>query len=137
MLAALETEILQEVLAERVQATRIGFDSVDGPCSFKPDAKWMARQADAIIEQARAGLPMKRLVLDRDGMYVRDFNDIFERAGVSVEPTAPRAPNQNAFIERWIRSIQVECLNHFIVLGKEHFDHLVSCYLSIYNSLRS
>jgi hypothetical protein len=42
----------------------------------------MARQADAIIEQARdAGLPMKHLIRDRDGMYVRDFDDILERAG--------------------------------------------------------
>lgn len=28
------------------------------PCSFKPDAKWMVRQAEAIVEQARdSGLP--------------------------------------------------------------------------------
>jgi putative transposase len=79
---------------------------------------------------------MKHLVRDRDGMYVRDFDAVFERAGVCVEPTAPRAPNQNAFVERWIKSIQVECLNHFIVFGPKHFDHLVSCYLSFYNSLR-
>jgi putative transposase len=106
------------------------------PCSFKPKAKWMVRQADAIIEQARdAGLQMKYLVRDRDGMYVRQFDAVFERVGVCVEPTAPHAPNQDAFIERWIKSIQVECLNHFIVFGQKHFDHLVSCYLSFYNAV--
>jgi putative transposase len=107
------------------------------PRSFKPDSQWMVRQAESVLEQARdAGLAIKYLIRDRDGMYVRDFDDVFERAGVSVEPTAPRAPNQNAFIERWIKSIQVECLDHFIVFGQKHFDYLVSCYLAFYNSLR-
>jgi putative transposase len=107
------------------------------PCSFKPDASWMVRQAEALIEQARdAGLPLKYLIRDRDGMYVRDFDAVFEQAGVRVEPTAPRAPNQNAFIERWIKSIQVECLNHFIVFGQKHFDHLVCEYLAFYNAWR-
>ncbi len=106
-------------------------------CSFKPDGKWMVRQAEAFVEQTRdANLPLQYLVRDRDGMYVREFDGVFEQAGVSVEPTAPRAPNQSAFIERWIKSIKVECLRHFIVFGAKHFDHLVSCYVEFYNSLR-
>lgn len=89
------------------------------------------------MEQSRdAGLPMKYLVRDRDGMYVRSFDAAFEQAGVNVEPTAPQSPNQNAFIERWIKSIKVECLRHFSVFGQKHFDHLISCYVEFYNSLR-
>lgn len=76
---------------------------------------------------------MKYLVRDRDGMYVRDFDAVFKQAGISVEPTAPRAPNQNAFIKRWIRSIRYECLNFFMVFGQRHFDFIVSSYLDHYN----
>ncbi|MCC7083480.1 MAG: transposase [Pirellulales bacterium] len=39
----------------------------------------------------------------------------------------------NAFIERWIQSIQYECLNHFIVLGQQHLDYLVSQYVDYYH----
>jgi putative transposase len=42
---------------------------------------------------------------------------------------ARRAPNLQAYIERWIQSIQVECLDHFIVLGEKHLNHLVAEYV--------
>ncbi|MBX3426234.1 MAG: DDE-type integrase/transposase/recombinase [Pirellulales bacterium] len=107
------------------------------PCSFAPGGKWMVGQAHAAVEQAReAGLEMRYLIRDRDGMYVKEFDQVFKDAQCRVIRTAPQAPNQNAFIERWVRSIGDECLNHFIVFGKKHFDFLVSSYLSHYNGFR-
>jgi putative transposase len=107
------------------------------PCSFKPDGIWMVRQAEAAVEQARdAGLSMTHLIRDRDGMYVREFDQVFEDINCQVEPAAPQAPNQNAFIERWVGSIKSECLDFFAVFGKQHFDHLVETYLDYYNELR-
>ena len=53
-----------------------------------------------------------------------------------VMPTAPRAPNQNAFVERWIGSLRYECLNRFIVFGLQHLDYIVSEYQSFYNEER-
>ena len=38
----------------------------------------------------------------------------------------------NAFVERWIQSIKQECLNHFIVLGEKHLNHLISQYVEHY-----
>jgi putative transposase len=35
-------------------------------------------------------------------------------------------------VERWIQSIQVECLDHFIVLGETHLNHLVQEYVAHY-----
>ena len=35
-----------------------------------------------------------------------------------------------------MRSIGDECLNHFLVFGKKHFDFLVASYLSHYNGFR-
>jgi hypothetical protein len=63
-------------------------------------------------------------------MYISDFNQVFKDIGCRVKPTAPRAPNQNAFIERWVESIKFESLNFFIVFGKKHLDHLVASYVS-------
>jgi hypothetical protein len=42
----------------------------------------------------------------------------------------------NAFVERWIQSLKYEALNHFIVFGQEHFDHIVSEYAAYYHDRR-
>jgi hypothetical protein len=55
---------------------------------------------------------------------------------VSIEPTASRAPNHNAFIERWIGSVHGECLNRFIVFSLGRLDHFVSCYCEYYHRAR-
>jgi putative transposase len=44
---------------------------------------------------------------------------------VEVKPITPLSPNMNAYIERWIQTIKVECLNHFIVLGERHLEYIV------------
>ena len=107
------------------------------PCTFKPDEQWMVSQAHSFLEQAReVGVRVEYLVRDRDSKYNTTFDEVFEAADCRVEPTAPRAPNQNAFIERWVKSIRVECLNFFIIFGKRHLDHLVSNYASFYNEVR-
>lgn len=106
-------------------------------CSFKPDAKWMVSQAHVFIEQAReTDLNIEYLVRDRDCMYVREFNQVFKDMGCRVIPTAPQSPNQNAYIERWIKSMKFEALNSFVVFGKKHFDVIVTSYLSFYNEVR-
>lgn len=107
------------------------------PSTLKPDSKWIVKQARSLLKQAKqADLPIKHLILDCDYKYTRDFNEIFEKANVRVERTAPRAPNQNAFVERWIGSLKHECLNRFICFGHEHLDHIVSEYADFYNKDR-
>ncbi|MEM9354703.1 MAG: integrase core domain-containing protein [Pseudomonadota bacterium] len=107
------------------------------PATFKPDTKWMAKQARSLLRKARkAELPIRYLVRDCDYKYATEFDEVFEKADVRIEPTAPRAPNQNAFIERWIGSLKHECLNRFICFGQEHLNHIVSEYELFYNEIR-
>jgi putative transposase len=40
------------------------------------------------------------------------------------------------YVERLIQSIEVECLDHFIVLGTRHLDHLLSEYVDYHNRQR-
>ena len=97
----------------------------------------MVAQAESMLEEVRnAKLSMKYLIRDRDRKYGREFNESFEKAGGSIEPTAPRSPNQNAYIERWIGSLRRECLSRFVLFGKNHLDFIVSEYVSFYNKLR-
>ena len=41
-----------------------------------------------------------------------------------VRISAFRSPNTNAFIERFIQSIKQECLDHFVVFSRDHFNHI-------------
>jgi transposase InsO family protein len=41
-------------------------------------------------------------------------------AGVRVVRTPARAPNCNAFAERFVRSVKEECLNRLVPLGERH-----------------
>jgi putative transposase len=39
----------------------------------------------------------------------------------------------NAYVERFVQSIQQECLDKFIAFGREHLDHLISEYTTYYH----
>ena len=53
-----------------------------------------------------------------------------------MKPVGPRAPNLNAFIERWIQSLKHEALNHFVAFGLAHFDHIVREFVDYYHECR-
>jgi hypothetical protein len=54
-------------------------------------------------------------------------------AGVEVVRLPYRAPNLNAFIERFIRSIKEECLDRVIPLGEAHLRELIREYMAHYH----
>ena len=105
--------------------------------TFQPNADWMKLQAEVILaytEQEHLGCDI--LIRDRDGKYSSAFDRMFIDRGIKVKPVGPQAPNMNAFIERWIQSLKVEALNHFIVFGLEHFDHIVGEFVTYYHECR-
>lgn len=51
-----------------------------------------------------------------------------------MKPLKPRTPVLNAYAERWIKSVQEECLDHFVVFGKRHLDYLIREYVEHYHS---
>jgi putative transposase len=56
--------------------------------------------------------------------------------GIREVIIAPRAPWQNAFVERVIGSIRRECLDHVIVLSEAHLRPLLRAYLADYSTAR-
>ena len=42
----------------------------------------------------------------------------------------------NAYVERFVQAIQQECLDKFIVFGREHLDHLIGEYGTHYDEER-
>jgi transposase InsO family protein len=81
-------------------------------------------------------MPCAIVIRDRDFKYTPAFDQVFKDRSIQVKPVGPQAPNVNAIIERWIQSLKYEALNHFIVFGQEHFDHIVSEYVAYYHECR-
>lgn len=73
---------------------------------------------------------------DRDTKYQRPFDATFKSAGTEVKVGAFRSPNTNAYVERFIQTIQQECLDHFVVFGQEHMDYLVDEFVIHYHEER-
>jgi putative transposase len=73
---------------------------------------------------------------DRDTKFPRSFDAALKSRHVKVVKNAYRSPNTNAFVERFVQSIQQECLDRFIVFGEKHLDHLCAEYLAHYQEER-
>ena len=107
------------------------------PATRNPTENWVQQQARAFIEYAKAEeLPVDLVTRDNDQIYKRAFDRTLSEAGAQVKRLALRAPNLNVYVERFIQSIQVECLDHFLVFGEKHFDYLVREYVEHYHQER-
>jgi putative transposase len=105
-------------------------------CTAKPSATWVAQQTINFLDYALdQKLPLKTVSRDNDYLY-RWFDMILEARGVDSRRLAIRAPNTNAYVERFIQSLQVECLDHFLVFGEKHLDYLVREYVEHYHTER-
>jgi putative transposase len=107
------------------------------PATCRPDAGWMKSQAESFLSFTDGQqIDCDILIRDRDGKYSSDFDRCFTNRGIKVKPVGPRAPNLNAFAERWIQSLKHEALNHFVVFSLEHFDHIVGEFVLYYHECR-
>ena len=91
-----------------------------------PTAVWTARQ---ILEAFPNETAPRYLLHDRDAIYSECFTRSITNMGIREVIIAPRAPWQNAFVERVIGSIRRECLDHVIVLSEAHLGRVLRAYL--------
>jgi putative transposase len=98
-----------------------------------PTAAWVKEQAEVFAGSLPASSLQAKIVFhDRDTKFGRAFDDTLRAKGLDVRRSPIKAPNVCAYVERWIQSIQTECLDHFVVLGGKHFNYLVSTYVAYY-----
>jgi hypothetical protein len=77
------------------------------------------------------------LIIDRDGKYCPGFIDIIKNAGTRPVRCPAKAPNCNAFAERFVRSIKYECLNKMIFFGVGSLQRAIRNYLAHYHRERN
>jgi len=75
--------------------------------------------------------------MDRDTKYSRRFKSILEGSGVEILLTSYLAPNMNAYAERFVKSVKLECLDQMIFLGKESLVRAIAEYAAHYHEERS
>jgi putative transposase len=105
-----------------------------------PDAAWSETVVRRFIASLPTGMAKPKLLLrDRDGKFAAGngaFGAVLAKAEISAVRLPHRSPNLNAHVERLIQSIQVECLDHFVILGTGHLDHLLAEYIDYHNRQR-
>jgi transposase InsO family protein len=105
------------------------------PC---PDELFM-RQMSRTLMIADEGLlrTHRVLICDRDGKWSAATRQLLEDAGTHVVQTPYRAPNANAYAERFVRSIKEECLDRIIPIGERHFRRAVHEFVEHYHRERN
>ena len=69
--------------------------------------------------------------------FTKEFTAKLKERGLRTNPLRKASPNLNGRCERFIGTIRWECLDKFIVFGKQYLDYLISEFVSFYNHQRA
>ena len=104
-------------------------------CTTKPTGAWATQQARNLCF---SGLfeRMCFLIHDRDSKFSAAFDEVFRSEGIKVIHTPIRAPQANAYAERFVRTVRAECLDWLLILGRRHLERVLRVYTAHYNRER-
>src|SRR5262245_35017558 len=99
-----------------------------------PEALFM-QQIVRTLTMAEAGVVSRRQVVicDRDCKWSQDVRRRLRESGIRVVLIPERALNANAYAERFVRSIEEECLDRIIPIGERHFRHAIRAFVEHYH----
>ena len=99
-----------------------------------PDARWLVQVARNVTMAEWGVLSRGQyLIHDRDGKYCPAFQRIIDEVWVQRVPLPPRAPDVNAYAERWVRSVRDEALSRFILFGERSRRYALTQYEAHYH----
>jgi len=104
-------------------------------CTTNPTGAWVVQQARNL---SFTGLfeRMRFLIHDRDSKFTACFDEVFRSEGIRVIHTPVRAPQANAYAERFVRTVRTECLDWLLIVGRRHLEHVLRIYIQHYNRER-
>ena len=77
------------------------------------------------------------LIRDRDCLFTAKFTSALEGAGVRSVLTPVRAPNCNAYAERFVLTIKSECLGKMILFGESSLRLACNEFVEHYHTERA
>jgi len=103
-----------------------------------PDETWMSQIARNLTDFEDGFLRGARfLIHDRDPLFTKQFRRTLAGSGVCPVKLPSRSPNLNAYAERFVRSIQSECLAQILPRGERHLRRAVREYAEHYHHERN
>ncbi len=102
-----------------------------------PDEAFMAQVARNLTDAVDGFLlPHRFLICDRDSKFTDQFRRVLKDSGVDTVLTPYRAPNCNAYAERFVRSIKEECLSRMVMFGERSLHGAIREYVEHYHGER-
>ncbi|MCA1703681.1 MAG: helix-turn-helix domain-containing protein, partial [Actinobacteria bacterium] len=95
-------------------------------CTANPDGRWIAQQARQLAwSLSERATPTRFLIHDRDSKFSREFDDVFRSEGVEIIRTPFRAPQANAFAERWVGTVRRDCLDWLLITSRRQLERVL------------
>ena len=108
-----------------------------GGIAHDPDGNWMAQVARNQADMWNGKLlHTQYLIHDRDPLFQGRFPIILKSVGCRIKLIQPRCPEQNGYIESFIKTFKTECLNHVILQSEAQLRYVVNEFLIYYNRER-
>jgi putative transposase len=106
-------------------------------CTANPDRRWIVQQARQLAwSLPERETPLRFLIHDRDSKFSRAFDDVFRSEAVEIIRTPFRAPQANAFAERWVGTVRRDCLDWLLIVSRRQLERALRLYVDHYNRHR-
>jgi putative transposase len=96
-------------------------------------------EVETIVQRALEKFPdaKPRIISDNGPQFIaRDFKEFIRLAGITHVRTSPYYPQSNGKLERWHKSVKVECIRPACPADADEARRLVASYVEHYNSVR-
>jgi putative transposase len=106
-------------------------------CTAAPTGAWVVQQARQLCWKLQDGeLQARFLLRDHDAKFTTGFDEVFGSEGVEVIPLPYRAPVANSFAERFVGTARRELLDHLLIFGQRHLEHVLREFIEHYHEER-
>ena len=108
-----------------------------GGITKDPDGNFMVQVARNQVDFIDGKLNGFRYIIhDNDTLFSGRFTDILLGAGCKTKHTRPFCPEQNGYVESFVKTFKTECLDQLILTSDEQLRYVVKEFLLYYNHER-
>jgi len=97
------------------------------------------RDVETIVQRAKEKFPeaKPRIISDNGPQFIaKDFKEFIRLSGMTHVRTSPYYPQSNGKLERWHKSLKVECVRPACPADTDEARRLIASYVTHYNEVR-